>query len=152
MIKEKKKLYVLCFLVGREGGGGTDGAMADSIIPRVEDLRRLPLDGGEKPWPPSQAATGSATEEGDGNGAHLAVGIADEGKHRLPAHDLRDARRAAASEEAPPLGLQHPPVELCVRRHHRRLPQQARPEYLPIPAFMSSRTHNTVHVQYTTRI
>lgn len=117
-------LYLLGLVLSGEGGGREPGA---------EDEEGVALDLGEE-----DGAEADGGEEVEGDGAHLAVRVPDEDQHGPLAQDAADAARVAALEQ-PPLVLQDVPVEPRVRRHHRPLPEQARPVYLPVPACTHAR-------------
>lgn len=105
---------------------GGEGAVGGR--PGAEDQQGVALHLGEQ-----HGAEADGAEEVERDSAHLAVRVAHEHQHGPLAQDAADAARVAALEQ-PPLVLQDVPVQPRVRRHHRPLPEQARPVYLPVPA------------------
>jgi len=73
-------------------------------------------------------------EEGADEAVHAALQAAVDEQDGGLAHELRQRARVPRHEGAR-VALQHGPAHLRVRRHHRRRPEQVRPEHrAPVPA------------------
>lgn len=72
-------------------------------------------------------------DEGEHGAAHGAVEGALHGGDVVPPQDVQHRLWVARDEPAPFAG-QRPPVQLRLHTHHRRAPQDVRPEHAPVPA------------------
>uniref|UniRef100_J3LQN4 Uncharacterized protein n=1 Tax=Oryza brachyantha TaxID=4533 RepID=J3LQN4_ORYBR len=72
-------------------------------------------------------------DEGEHGAAHGAVERALHGGDVVPAEDVEHRLRVARDEAAAFAG-QRPTVQLRLHAHHRRAPQDVRPEQAPVPA------------------